>query len=139
MGNRGNKFNISGSKNLSIYSSQPLPLNSKQQHSPFTKFFYILSTLCFYLHLFSYYNYFFLQKILLLSSEFLDYSSMSMAMAEAYMARKFHRENMKSITANAATTTGGIEENGGGSGRWFFRKPSTKKNSAKVCDLMNIE
>ncbi|KAL1216269.1 hypothetical protein V5N11_016888 [Cardamine amara subsp. amara] len=57
---------------------------------------------------------------------------MSMAMAEAYMARKFHRESVKSIAVNAATTTGGIEENGGGSSRWLFRKLSTKKNSAKA-------
>ncbi|XP_010498669.1 PREDICTED: uncharacterized protein LOC104776325 [Camelina sativa] len=62
-----------------------------------------------------------------------------MAMAVAYTARKFHRENMKSLTTNAATTAGGVEENGGGSGRWFFRKLSTKKNSAKVCDLMVTE
>ncbi|KAG7655151.1 hypothetical protein ISN44_As01g022510 [Arabidopsis suecica] len=62
-----------------------------------------------------------------------------MAIAEVYTMRKFHRENMKSIAATAATTAGGIEENGGGSGRWFFGKLSTKKNSAKVCDLMITE
>lgn len=62
-----------------------------------------------------------------------------MAMAEAYTARKFHRENMKILRANATTTAGGIEENGGRSGRWFFGKLSTKKNSAKVCDLIIIE
>ncbi|CAH2033586.1 unnamed protein product [Thlaspi arvense] len=62
------------------------------------------------------------------------------AMAEAYTARKFHRENMKILTANAATTVGGrVEENGGGYSRWFFGKLSTKKTSAKVCDLITIE
>uniref|UniRef100_A0A1J3DJR1 Uncharacterized protein n=1 Tax=Noccaea caerulescens TaxID=107243 RepID=A0A1J3DJR1_NOCCA len=61
-----------------------------------------------------------------------------MAMAEAYTARKFHRESMKILTANAATAAGGVEENGGGYSRWFFGKRSTKKNSAKVCDLITI-
>ncbi|XP_024008943.1 uncharacterized protein LOC18992735 [Eutrema salsugineum] len=60
-----------------------------------------------------------------------------MAMAEAYTARKFHRENMKILRENVATTAGGgSEENGGGYNRWFFGKLSTKKNSAKVCDLI---
>lgn len=69
----------------------------------------------------------------------LDGSGFGGVLAEAYTARKFHRENMKILTATAATTTGGIEENGGRSGRWFFGKLITKKNSAKVCDLMVIE
>ncbi|KAG2318683.1 hypothetical protein Bca52824_011896 [Brassica carinata] len=56
-----------------------------------------------------------------------------MAMAEAYTARKFHRENMKTLTASTATTVGGgTEDNGGGYSRWFFGKLSTKKNSAKM-------
>ncbi|CAF2255977.1 BnaA08g20980D [Brassica napus] len=63
-----------------------------------------------------------------------------MAMAEAYTARKFHRENMKTLTASTATTVGGgTEDNGGGYSLWFFGKRSTKKNSAKVCDLITIE
>ncbi|XP_048618694.1 uncharacterized protein LOC106423825 [Brassica napus] len=59
-------------------------------------------------------------------------------MAMAYTARKFHRENMKILTATT-TVGGGIEENGGGYTRWFFGKLSTKKKSAKVCDLITIE
>ncbi|CAF2109945.1 BnaC08g20160D [Brassica napus] len=55
-----------------------------------------------------------------------------MAMAEAYTARKFHRENMKTLTASTSTTVGGgTEDNGGGYSLWFFGKRSTKKNSAK--------
>ncbi|CAH8351784.1 unnamed protein product [Eruca vesicaria subsp. sativa] len=61
-------------------------------------------------------------------------------MAMAYTARKLHRENMKILTATTATTVGGgNEENGGRYTRWFFGKLSTKKNSAKVCDLRTIE
>ncbi|VVA92126.1 unnamed protein product [Arabis nemorensis] len=59
-----------------------------------------------------------------------------LAMAEVYTARKFHREKMKSLTANTTTTAG---VNSGRSGRWFFGKLITKKTSAKVCDLINIE
>ncbi|CAH8382964.1 unnamed protein product [Eruca vesicaria subsp. sativa] len=56
-----------------------------------------------------------------------------MAMAEAYTARKFHRENMKTLTASTATTVGGgNEDNGGGYSRWFFGKLSIKKSSAKM-------
>lgn len=111
----------------------PSPLNSKP-HSPFTKLFHLFVSICISFHS---YHYFFLVNF---SNMSLDGSGLGgMAMAEAYTARKFHRENMKSITANAATTAGGIEENGGGSGRWFFGKLSTKKNSAKVCDLMITE
>lgn len=63
-----------------------------------------------------------------------------MAMAEAYTARKFHRENMKILTASTATTVGGgIGDTGGGYCRWFWGKLSTKKNSPKVCDLITIE
>ncbi|KFK44314.1 hypothetical protein AALP_AA1G242100 [Arabis alpina] len=65
----------------------------------------------------------------------LDGSGLGGVMAEAYTARKFHRESMK--RANTTTTVRGIEENGGRSGRWFFGKLITKKNSAKVCDLIN--
>ncbi|CAF1927634.1 hypothetical protein Bca4012_071322 [Brassica carinata] len=63
-----------------------------------------------------------------------------MAMAEAYTARKFHRENMKILTASTATTVGGgIGDNGGGYSRWFWGKLSTKKNSPKVYDIITIE
>nr|VDD37145.1 unnamed protein product [Brassica oleracea] len=55
-------------------------------------------------------------------------------MAMAYTARKFHRENMKILTATT-TVGGGIEENGGGYTRWFFGKLSTKKKSAKRVSL----
>ncbi|CAN8312895.1 unnamed protein product [Cochlearia groenlandica] len=70
----------------------------------------------------------------------LDGSGLGGAMAEVYTARKFHRENMmKVLMANAATTTGAVEDNGGGYSRWFFGKLCTKKNSAKVCDHITIE
>ncbi|KAF8109901.1 hypothetical protein N665_0089s0021 [Sinapis alba] len=59
-------------------------------------------------------------------------------MAMAYMARKFHRENTKILTTTT-TVGGGNEGNGGGYTRWFFGKLSTKKNSAKVCDLITIK
>ncbi|KAF3598066.1 hypothetical protein DY000_02023840 [Brassica cretica] len=55
-------------------------------------------------------------------------------MAMAYTARKFHRENMKILTATT-TVGGGIEENGRGYTRWFFGKLSTKKKSAKRVSL----
>ncbi|KAL0699840.1 hypothetical protein Bca4012_055962 [Brassica carinata] len=55
-------------------------------------------------------------------------------MAMAYTERKFHRENMKILTATT-TVGGGNEENGGGYTRWFFGKLNTKKNSAKVLSM----
>lgn len=80
---------------------------------------------------------------------------MSLAIAEVYTVRKFHRESMK-IPAKPAVTgdggekivVGGIREGmkspakQSGSrrfGRWFLVKPGTKKSSAKVSDPMAIE
>ncbi|AEE36040.1 hypothetical protein AtNW77_Chr1g0079971 [Arabidopsis thaliana] len=77
---------------------------------------------------------------------------MSLAIAEVYTVRKFHRESMKK-PAKQTVTGEGDEKIGGGSfkeapvksggcrrfGRWFFGKPGMKKSSAKVSDPMAIE
>ncbi|XP_010471991.1 PREDICTED: uncharacterized protein LOC104751685 [Camelina sativa] len=75
---------------------------------------------------------------------------MSLAIAEVYTVRKFHKESMKKP---AVTVGEGDEKIGGGSfmeapvksggsrrfGRLFFGKPGMKKSSAKVSDPMTIE
>ncbi|CAH8297930.1 unnamed protein product [Eruca vesicaria subsp. sativa] len=78
---------------------------------------------------------------------------MSLAIAEVYTVREFHRESMKKHAKTAVTGQGDEKIVGGGLrevmntpekqnlatrfGRWFFGKP--KKSSAKVSDPMTIE
>ncbi|XP_010428874.1 PREDICTED: uncharacterized protein LOC104713463 [Camelina sativa] len=80
---------------------------------------------------------------------------MSLAIAEVYTVRKFHKESMKKPTKPVGVTVGEGDEKivGGGSfmealvksggsrrfGRLFFGKPGMKKSSAKVSDPMTIE
>uniref|UniRef100_A0A1J3FHE8 Uncharacterized protein n=1 Tax=Noccaea caerulescens TaxID=107243 RepID=A0A1J3FHE8_NOCCA len=80
---------------------------------------------------------------------------MSLAIAEVYTVRKFHRESMKKPAKTGVTGDGDEKIVGGdlreemkspvkqgGSrrfGRWFLGKPGIKKSSAKVSDPMAIE
>ncbi|XP_018444051.1 uncharacterized protein LOC108815996 [Raphanus sativus] len=81
---------------------------------------------------------------------------MSLAIADVYTVRKFHRESMKKPTKPAVVTGEGEEKMAGGElrevmetpakqsgtrrfGRWFVGKPGVKKSSAKVSDPMAIE
>ncbi|EOA33474.1 hypothetical protein CARUB_v10021226mg [Capsella rubella] len=82
---------------------------------------------------------------------------MSLAIAEVYTVRKFHRASMKKLPANKPAAVTGAERDekisggsfmeapakSGGSrqfGRCFFGKPGMKKSSAKVSDpLTTIE
>lgn len=78
---------------------------------------------------------------------------MSLAIADVYTARKFHKESMKKPAKPVVVTGEGDEKIGGGSfmeapvktggsrrfGRWFLGKPGMKKSSAKVSDPMTIE
>ncbi|KAL1214289.1 hypothetical protein V5N11_005171 [Cardamine amara subsp. amara] len=80
---------------------------------------------------------------------------MSLAIAEVYTVRKFHRESMKKPAKQVITSEGDEKIVGGGLreamktpekssgsrrfGRWFVGKPGIKKNSAKVSDPMAIE
>ncbi|ESQ27329.1 hypothetical protein EUTSA_v10019402mg [Eutrema salsugineum] len=76
---------------------------------------------------------------------------MSLAIAEVYTVRKFHKESMKQPGKPAVSGDGDDKIVGGamntpvkqsGSrrfGRWFVGKPGMKKTSAKVSDPMTIE
>ncbi|CAF2060598.1 hypothetical protein F2Q70_00044450 [Brassica cretica] len=81
---------------------------------------------------------------------------MSLAIADVYMVRKFHRESMKKPAKPAVYIGEGDEKMVGGElrevmkppvkqsgsgrfGRWFVGKSGVKKSSAKVSDPMAIE
>ncbi|VVA95676.1 unnamed protein product [Arabis nemorensis] len=80
---------------------------------------------------------------------------MSLAIADVYTVRKFHKESMKKPAKPAITGDGGekivvggipeavnspVKQSGSKRfGRWFVRKPGMKKSSAKVSDPMTIE